>query len=135
MADVYSKEKRSEVMGQVRAKNTKPELLIRKYLYKYHFRFRLHDKNLPGSPDIKLTKYKAVIFINGCFWHNHQVCGRFKMPKTNTDYWQKKIDRNISRDHENYGHLASLGWRVFIVWECELKKMLLKRRSALLSQN
>ena len=122
MADIFSKEKRSEVMRLVKGKNTKPEVLLRQKLHSLGYRFRLHDKSLPGSPDIKLAKYKTVIFINGCFWHGHQGCKHYTVPKTNRDFWVNKIETNTTNDKLIYEKLSSLGWKVLIIWTCELKK-------------
>ena len=121
MADTVSKERRSEIMSNVKSSNTKPEVLVRKFLFANGFRFRVNDKKLTGKPDIKLTKYKTVIFINGCFWHGHENCKIYVMPKTNAQFWQDKIDRNIKRDKENIDTLKSEGWKVLVVWECQLK--------------
>jgi DNA mismatch endonuclease (patch repair protein) len=122
MPDKVSKERRSEIMSSVKGKNTKPELIVRKFLFSKGFRYRLHDKKLPGKPDIKLSKYKTVIFINGCFWHGHDNCKIYVMPKTNEEFWKEKIDKNIIRDAKNIKELKNLGWKVIILWECELKK-------------
>jgi DNA mismatch endonuclease (patch repair protein) len=121
MADVHSPETRSFNMSRIRSKNTKPELTVRKFLYSKGFRYRLHDKNLPGKPDIVLSKYKTVIFIHGCFWHGHEGCKYFVVPKTRTDWWNNKIMRTIELDKENYAKLSDLGWRIITVFECELK--------------
>lgn len=120
MVDVVDQETRSRMMSGIRSKNTKPEILIRKALHAAGFRFRLHRKGLPGSPDIVLPKYRAVILINGCFWHGHD-CRLFKWPKTRPEFWREKIEGNIARDQRNQAELKKLGWRVCILWECELK--------------
>ncbi|WP_374949783.1 very short patch repair endonuclease [Mucilaginibacter sp.] len=122
MTDTVSKKRRSEIMKNVKGKHTKPELLVRKFLFSKGFRFRIHDKKLPGKPDIKLTKYKTVIFVNGCFWHGHQHCNIYVMPKSNIDFWNSKIERNINRDEVTMKNLKELGWNVIILWECSLKK-------------
>lgn len=122
MADKVSKERRSEIMSLVRGKDTKPELIVRQFLFSKGFRYRLHDNKLQGKPDIKLSKYKTVIFINGCFWHGHTDCKIYVMPKTNKKFWQDKIDKNITRDKKNIEELKNLGWNVIILWECQLKK-------------
>lgn len=119
MADKFSKEERSEIMSKVSSKDTKPEMLVRKYLFSKGFRYKKNVKSLPGAPDIVLPKYKAVIFINGCFWHHH-ICKRAKLPATRKDYWEKKIFGNVKRDSENHSKLRSLGWNVIVVWECEI---------------
>lgn len=108
-------------MSRIRSKDTKPELVVRKFLHKHGFRFRLHVKDLPGKPDIVLPKYKTVIFVNGCFWHGHEKCGYFIVPKTRTDWWMKKINRNKQLDKENYIKLTTCGWNVINIFECELK--------------
>ncbi|MDE3235480.1 MAG: DNA mismatch endonuclease Vsr [Bacteroidota bacterium] len=122
MADVHSKETRSYNMSRIRSRDTKPELLVRKYLFANGFRYRLHVKDLPGKPDIVLPKYHTVIFVNGCFWHGHENCKYFVMPKTKTEWWQKKIERNKELDIENEKKLKGLGWRVINLFECQLKK-------------
>jgi DNA mismatch endonuclease (patch repair protein) len=122
MADVFDKEKRSKLMGLVKAKNTKPEVLLRKGLHALGFRFGLHDSRLPGKPDIKLSKYKTVIFVNGCFWHGHPSCKYYTIPETNNEFWVDKIQTNIKRDLQNYIALRDLGWKIIIIWTCELKK-------------
>ncbi|MDO6824997.1 very short patch repair endonuclease [Marinobacter sp. 1_MG-2023] len=120
MVDVVDPKTRSRMMSGIRGKNTKPEVLIRKALHAGGFRFRLHRKNLPGSPDIVLPKFRAVILVNGCFWHGHQ-CRLFKWPKTRPEFWRNKIEGNIRRDQRKLSDLKSLGWRVCLVWECEIK--------------
>ena len=121
MADNHSKEVRSMNMSHIRSTNTKPEEKVRKYLFSRGLRYRKNVRSLPGCPDIVLPKYKTVVFVNGCFWHQHD-CGRFVWPSSNEEYWRKKITRNIERDKENYCVLESSGWKVLVVWECELKK-------------
>jgi len=121
MADTFSKEKRSEIMGKIKSIDTKPEILVRKYLFKHGFRFRLHSKTLPGKPDIVLRKYKTVIFVNGCFWHGHKDCRKSSLPKTRVEYWDDKITRNIARDIANQKMLTDLGWNVVVIHQCELK--------------
>lgn len=108
-------------MSHIRSKNTKPEILVRRFLFAHGFRFRLHRKDLPGKPDIVLPKYKTVIFINGCFWHGHEGCKYASIPETNSDFWQSKISGNIERDKSTYSKLYSLGWRVIEIWQCQLK--------------
>lgn len=120
MADVVDWQTRSRMMSGIRGKNTKPEIFIRKALHAGGYRFRLHRKDLPGSPDIVLPKYRAVILINGCFWHGHD-CRLFKWPKTRPDFWREKIERNIRRDQRNQANLKQLGWRLCILWECQIK--------------
>ena len=121
MADNHSKEVRSMNMSHIRSKNSKPEELVRKYLFSKGFRYRKNVKTLPGCPDIVLPKYKTVIFVNGCFWHKHD-CPRFVWPSTNEEYWRPKIMGNIERDKRDLAELQQLGWTVLTVWECELKK-------------
>lgn len=121
MADNHSKEVRSMNMSHIRSKNSKPEELVRKYLFSKGFRYRKNVKTLPGCPDIVLPKYKTVIFVNGCFWHKHD-CPRFIWPSTNEEYWRPKIMGNVERDKRNLAELQQLGWTVLTVWECELKK-------------
>ena len=122
MADKHSKEVRSYNMSQIRSTNTKPEELVRKYLFAKGFRYRKNDKRYPGKPDIVLPKYRTVIFVNGCFWHKHDGCHYFVWPKSNIKFWHEKITRNVNRDNDNYQKLKEMGWNVLIVWECELKK-------------
>lgn len=121
MADNHTKEIRSMNMSHIRSKNTKPEEMVRKYLFSKGLRYRKNVRKLPGYPDIVLKKYKAVIFVNGCFWHKHD-CGRFVWPSSNVEYWSKKINRNVERDAQNIALLTEQGWRVLIIWECQLKK-------------
>ena len=119
--DVHDKKTRSYNMSRIKGKNTKPEEIVRKYLFSKGFRYRKNDKKLPGTPDIVLPKYKTVIFVNGCFWHGHKDCRYFVIPKTNTDFWLNKINTNIERDKRKQEALKELGWNVIVVWECELK--------------
>lgn len=120
MTDVVDKTTRSRMMSGIKGKNTKPEILIRSLLHQGGFRFRIHDNNLPGQPDIVLKKYRAVIFIHGCFWHRHE-CHLFKWPKTRSEFWKNKINRNHEKDIRTLRELEALGWRVCIVWECAVK--------------
>lgn len=122
MADKHSKETRSYNMSRIRSTGTKPEELVRKYLFSQGFRYRKNDARLPGKPDIVLPKYKTVVFVNGCFWHKHEGCKYFVWPKNNADFWKKKIESNVTRDIKTYQLLYDLGWRVLTIWECELKK-------------
>lgn len=121
MADVHSKETRSYNMSRIRSKDTKPEMLVRKFLHKHGFRYRLHVKDLPGKPDIVLPKYKTVIFVHGCFWHGHEGCKYYVVPKTRTEWWVEKIGRNIEKDKAAVKLLLATHWRIIHVWECELK--------------
>lgn len=120
--DVHDKKTRSYNMSQIKGKNTKPEEMVRKYLFAQGFRYRKNDKKLPGTPDIVLPKYKTVIFVNGCFWHGHRGCKYFVWPKSNPDFWKTKIETNISRDRKKTELLEEQGWIVIVIWECELKK-------------
>ena len=122
MSDVHSSKVRSYNMSRIRSKNTKPELLVRKILFSKGFRFRLHRKDLPGRPDITLTKYKTVIFVHGCFWHGHVGCRYFVIPKTRTRWWLTKINHNKEIDESNVVKLHKLGWKVIQIYECQLKK-------------
>ncbi len=124
MADVFSKSKRSEVMSRIRSTNTRPELIVRKFIHREGFRYRLHVKNLQGKPDLVLPKYKTAIFINGCFWHGHENCNLFQMPKSNKEFWSDKINKNIIRDKSNIARLAEIGWKVIVIWECQLNSVL-----------
>ena len=121
MADNHTKEVRSRNMSHIRSTNSKPEEKVRKYLFSKGFRYRKNDSRYPGKPDIVLPKYKTVVFINGCFWHQHD-CSRFVWPSSNEDYWIPKIQRNVERDHKNMEILTNMGWNVLVVWECQLKK-------------
>jgi DNA mismatch endonuclease (patch repair protein) len=121
MADNHSKAVRSKNMSHIRSKDTKPEIIVRKYLFSKGLRYRKNVKELPGCPDIVLPKYRTVIFVNGCFWHKHD-CSRFVWPSSNTDYWHSKIEKNVERDKENKEQLNKNGWKVLVVWECQLKK-------------
>ena len=122
MADVHTPEQRSYNMSRIRGKNTKPEEQVRKYLFSQGFRYRKNDVRLPGKPDIVLPKYKIVIFVNGCFWHAHEGCRYFVWPKSNVDFWKRKINGNTERDLRNHQLLNEQGWNVIVVWECQLKK-------------
>lgn len=121
MADVHDADTRSYNMSCVKSKNTKPEIWVRKYLFACGFRYRINVKKLPGTPDIVLPKYKTAIFVNGCFWHGHKNCRFFVIPKTRTEWWLDKINRNIDRDQANILALKKSGWRVITIWECQLK--------------
>ena len=121
MADKLTPSQRSHCMSRIRGKNTKPEILVRKGLHARGFRFRLHNKSLPGSPDIVLPKYGVAIMVNGCFWHGHKGCRYATKPKSNVEFWEAKIARNRHRDEVTDAHLEALGWHVITVWECELR--------------
>jgi DNA mismatch endonuclease (patch repair protein) len=121
MADVHTKEQRSYNMSRIKGKDTKPEMLVRKFLHAQGFRYKLHDKSLPGKPDIVLPKYKTVIFIHGCFWHGHNNCKYFTIPKTRTEWWRNKIETNKANDVKAVKALRKEGWKIITVWECKLK--------------
>ena len=121
MADVHNKAIRSYNMSRIRAKDTKPEMLVRRFLHGNGFRYKLHDKTLPGKPDIVLPKYRTVIFVHGCFWHGHKNCKYFKIPKTRTKWWTDKINRNKENDKKAVKSLRKEGWKVITIWECRLK--------------
>jgi len=120
MTDIYSEEKRSQIMSRVRAKDTKPEKSVRSILHRAGYRFRLHREDLPGKPDIVLPRYHTVIFVNGCFWHQHPGCRKATIPDNNRDFWKKKLNLTVKRDAQNKLDLKRLGWNVLIVWECDL---------------
>jgi DNA mismatch endonuclease (patch repair protein) len=120
MTDTISKEKRSWNMSRIRAKNTKPEMIVRSALHKAGYRFRLHVSNLPGMPDIVLPKYKTVIFVHGCFWHRHENCRFAYTPKSRSAFWEEKFRKNIERDKFSHKELSEMGWKVLIIWECEI---------------
>ena len=120
--DVHSKETRSYNMSRIKSSNTKPEEIVRKYLFSKGFRYRKNDKRYPGKPDIVLPKYRTIIFVNGCFWHGHKGCKYYVVPKTNTDFWLNKINHNIERDQKQINQLKMEGWNVIVVWECQLKQ-------------
>jgi len=121
MADKLTSERRSWNMSRIKGRNTGPELRLRSLLHRAGFRFRLHPKDLPGKPDIVLSRYRTVIFVHGCFWHQHPRCRNATTPSTRRDFWQAKFDENVSRDARNCADLQSAGWNVITVWECELK--------------
>ena len=122
MADIKSKEARSYNMSQIKSKNTKPEEIVRKYLFSKGFRYRKNVRKLPGCPDIVLPGYKTVIFVNGCFWHRHPRCKYATTPQNNYEFWQTKFDKNVSNDRKHTEELLHAGWSVITVWECELKR-------------
>ena len=121
MADVHDKKTRSYNMSQIKGSDTKPEMIVRKYLHAKGLRYRLHDKSLPGKPDLVFKKYKTAVFINGCFWHGHANCKYFKLPKTRTEWWRDKIEKTKNRDQIAIDKLISADWKVIVVWECKLK--------------
>ena len=122
MADVHSKETRSYNMSRIKSKDTKPEMLVRKFLHAHGYRYTLHNKKLPGKPDIALPRYKTVVMIHGCFWHGHQHCKYFSIPKTRTEWWENKINGNIANDEKASAALRALGWKIINIWTCDLKK-------------
>jgi len=122
MSDNRNKKSRSLNMSRIRSTNSTPEIMVRKFLFSCGLRYRKNVSELPGCPDIVLPKYKTVIFVNGCFWHRHENCKYSSIPKSNTEYWTTKLNRNVNRDITNYKLLKELNWKVIIVWECELKK-------------
>ncbi|MBR3530218.1 MAG: DNA mismatch endonuclease Vsr [Bacteroidaceae bacterium] len=134
MTDIFTPEQRHIVMSHIRSKDTRPELLVRRFLHRHGIRYSLHVKQLPGHPDIVLRKYHTIILVNGCFWHGHGFnsnllplqhenpqCSFFRLPYTNTDFWQKKIERNICRDEKQHKELTEMGWNVITIWECQLR--------------
>lgn len=121
MTDIKTPEERSRNMSAIKSNDTKPEMIVRRYLHGLGYRYGLHNKRLPGRPDIVLRRYKTIIFINGCFWHGHENCKYYRLPKSNTDFWQTKIAQNRARDERDIKELVRLGWHVIVIWECELK--------------
>ena len=120
--DKITPEQRHYTMSRIRGKDTKPEILVRKYLFSEGFRFRKNDKRYPGHPDIVLPKYRTIIFVNGCFWHGHENCKYYTVPKTNTEFWVAKVKRNQERDRSDTAALAAMGWNVITIWECQLDR-------------
>ena len=127
MADTKTPAERSENMSRIRSTNTKPEEIVRMYVFSHGFRYRMNDKRYPGKPDIVLPKYRSIIFVYGCFWHMHG-CSRSRLPRSNQEYWKPKIERNIERDVESKEKLEADGWKVIVVWECELRKRIAEER-------
>jgi DNA mismatch endonuclease (patch repair protein) len=119
--DTFTRQKRSWIMSRVHSANTKPEIVVRSILHRLGYRFRLHKKELPGAPDIVLPKYNTVIFVHGCFWHRHLNCSHATLPASNQEYWLTKFKRTVERDKKNRRRLRELGWKVIVVWECELR--------------
>ena len=122
MPDTMTKEQRHYCMSRIRGMDTRPEMVVRRWLHSEGFRYSLHSRRLPGCPDIVLRRYHTVIFINGCFWHGHPGCDKFMMPRSNLEFWQEKIRRNKERDAQEVAALEALGWNVIVVWECELSR-------------
>lgn len=121
MADIVDKATRSRMMSGIRGKDTRPEMMVRRALHRAGFRYRLHDKRLPGKPDIVLPKYRTVIFVHGCFWHHHD-CRHFKWPKTRPEFWREKIEGNVERDRKAFAELRELGWKIEVIWECQTQR-------------
>jgi DNA mismatch endonuclease (patch repair protein) len=121
MPDKLTPEQRHKCMASIKSRNTRPEVLVRKFLFAHGYRFRINVKRLPGTPDIVLKKYRTCIFVNGCFWHGHEGCKYYVMPKTNTEFWKAKIERNRARDLDRRIKLRDMGWHVIQIWECQLK--------------
>jgi DNA mismatch endonuclease, patch repair protein len=132
MADVHDKETRSYNMSRIRGENTKPEMLVRKFLHSQGFRYRLHVRKLPGKPDIVMPKHKTVVLVHGCFWHGHHLCKYYKVPKTRTEWWLNKINTNIVNDKRAIQSLKKNGWKVIVIWECQLKPALINKTLQLL---
>lgn len=126
MPDKLTPQQRHYCMSRIRGKATKPELLVRHWLWNHGYRYRLNVKSVPGKPDIVLRKYRTAIFVNGCFWHGHDGCSLYSAPKSNTDFWLSKIKRNRERDQRNYKDLHDAGWHVIVIWECQLKKTIIE---------
>lgn len=126
--DTFSKKDRSRIMANISGASTKPEILVRKFLFANGFRFRINVKKLPGKPDIVLPKYKTIIMVHGCFWHGHDKCEAAKLPKSNLEYWGNKISRNMERDKQTIFSLLSLNWKVIVIWECELKNTAIRHQ-------
>jgi len=132
--DKHTREIRSYNMSRIGSKNTAPEEIVRKYLFSQGFRYRKNARNLPGCPDIVLPKYKTIVFVNGCFWHMHKECLKFVWPKSNQEYWTKKLLGNQNRDAQNYTKLEQMKWKIIVVWECELSKEMRDSRLQLLCE-
>ena len=122
MSDVLNPQQRYRCMSHIRSKATKPEMLVRRWLWAHGYRYRLNVKSVPGKPDIVMRKYRTAIFVNGCFWHGHEGCKQFVLPKTNTAFWRNKIEYNRARDQKNYDILINAGWQVIVLWQCKLTK-------------
>ncbi len=120
--DQHTPQQRSYNMSKIGSMATKPELTVRHWLWNHGYRYRLNVKSVPGKPDVVLRKYRTAIFVNGCFWHGHEECGKYSVPETNTEFWTAKIKRNKERDKQNYKDLHKAGWNVIVIWECQLKR-------------
>lgn len=132
--DTITPSQRHTNMAAIHSKNTKPELVVRRFLFAHGFRYRLNDPRLPGHPDIVMRKYATCVFVNGCFWHGHDDCGGFRLPKTNVEFWQNKITRNKTRDERTIQQLTALGWNCITIWECQLKPSVRENTLASLQQ-
>ncbi|MBQ9386248.1 MAG: DNA mismatch endonuclease Vsr [Bacteroidaceae bacterium] len=126
MPDPLTPQQRHYCMSRIRGKATKPELFVRQWLWSNGYRYRLNVKSVPGKPDIILRKYRTAIFVNGCFWHGHEGCSKYVVPKSNTEFWASKITRNRERDQRNYKDLHDAGWQVIVIWECQLNKSIIE---------
>ena len=124
--DKMTPQQRHICMSHIRGKATKPELQVRHWLWSHGYRYRLNVKSVPGKPDIVLRKYRTAIFVNGCFWHGHEGCSLYSVPKSNTDFWIAKVQRNRERDRQEYKDLHDAGWQVIVIWECQLKKTIIE---------
>ena len=122
MSDVLTPQQRHRCMSHIRSKATKPEMVVRRWLWAHGYRYRLNVKSVPGKPDIVMRKYRTAIFVNGCFWHGHEGCKQFVLPKTNSDFWRTKIEQNRTRDTRIYNELMNAGWQVIVIWACNLTK-------------
>ncbi|MFQ6791628.1 MAG: very short patch repair endonuclease [Thomasclavelia sp.] len=134
MTDIMNKQQRSRNMSHIKSKDTSIELMVRKYLYHHGFRYRKNVKELPGTPDLVILKYRTVIFINGCFWHHHYNCRYATLPKTRKDYWLNKINRNVENDIKHYQELKQMDYKVIVVWECEIKECFEYRMKELIQE-
>ena len=126
MPDVLTPQQRHYCMTRIRGIATKPEIMVRQWLWSHNYRYRLNVKSVPGKPDIVLRKYRTALFVNGCFWHGHEGCSKYVVPKSNTEFWISKIERNKERDRKEYNALLKAGWKVIVIWECQLKKGVLE---------
>ncbi|MBO4370830.1 MAG: DNA mismatch endonuclease Vsr [Paludibacteraceae bacterium] len=139
MPDTLSPAQRHRVMSHIRSRGTKPEIKVRRWLWRHGYRYRLNVRSVPGKPDIVLRRYHTAIFVNGCFWHGHERCGKYRLPKTNTAFWETKINRNRERDQADYQALLAAGWYVMVVWECQLQggriEAVMRRVQAQLDRN
>lgn len=126
MSDKMTPQQRHYCMSRIRGKATKPELKVRQWLWSHGYRYRLNVNSVPGKPDIVLRRYRTAIFVNGCFWHGHESCGQYVVPKSNTDFWVAKVKRNKKRDQQNYKDLHDAGWNVIVIWECQLKNNIIE---------